>query len=309
MKLTERKLRSLIRENILLEYDMGDDPFGYGDDPPKDYKEWEAKNPEEVAEMITMLGYFTPAWPAMFVIDLVKLLSRDPIDLDHLQDFIAFSLAGAGIGKFFRHVAVPLTKYISSLLTSKGVNGSTKLVEKAVSQSKSLDENSSKGFMKWLDNHDLMKPLPGLQPGKLFHGNTSTYVNKRLAHDPALFFHAPVGKASGSYGKGQHFASGADQTIFFANGPKLSVDYAINYARKFNSEPVLLVVDGTKLSTLRRNPFAYWQYWRSKSIPTDAMKVIPLKFTNGKLPEFGSQSSYWNALTAETKEMIKKASM
>jgi hypothetical protein len=308
VRITESQLRKIIIETLISEYDMGDDPFGYGDDPPKSYEKWKAKNPEEVAAGIKTLGYFTPAWPAMFALDLAQLLSRDPVNTDHLKDFIAFSLAGAGIGKFFRHVAGPVAKYISSFMTSKGVKGSANIVEGALSKSKKLDEDSAKGFMKWLENHDLVKPLPGLQPRKLFHGNTSSYVNKRLAHDPELFFHAPVGKASGNYGKGQHFASGADQTIFFANGPKLSVDYAVNYARKFNAEPVLLVVDATKLSTLRRNPFAYWQYWRSKSIPTEAMKVIPLKFTSGKIPEIGSQSSYWKQLTPETRQLIDSVS-
>tara|TARA_Y100000034_G_scaffold40406_1_gene49795 strand:+ start:733 stop:1662 length:930 start_codon:yes stop_codon:yes gene_type:complete len=304
MLLAESQLRRLIRKSILLEYDWGGtDPFGYGSDPPS-HEEWKPKNPEDLANAIKMLGYFTPAWPAMFVIDLARAISHttQSEDSTHLRDFIAFALSAAGIGKFFRHVAIPLTKYITSFLTANGVKGAANVAVSATSKSNRINQSSSQKFMKWLDDSSAMKPLPGLQPGKLFHGNTSTYVNTRLSSDPKLFFHAPVGKASSSLYGGARHAPGSGETIFFANSPKLAVDYAVRYAKDLKSSPVLIIANGAKISSLRRNPFKYYPYWRSKTIPANLMKVIPLKFTGGKLP--GPKQNSWKMLTPETKQLI-----
>ena len=307
MLIQELQLRSLIQQ-ILLEYDWGGtDPFGHGDDPLPP-EEWHPKNPEELANAIQSIGYFTPAWPYMFAIDLARAISHttQSEDSTYLRDFIAFALSAAGIGKFFRHVSVPIIKYITSFLTASGVKGAANVAVSATNKSNRIDQSSSQKFMKWLDDSSAMKPLPGLQPEKLFHGNTSTYVSTRLSSDPKLFFHAPVGKASSSLYGGARHAPGSGETIFFANSPKLAVDYAVRYAKDFKSSPVLIIANGAKISSLRRNPFKYYPYWRSKTIPANLMKVIPLKFTGGSLP--GPGQNRWKLLTPETRKLIQSVS-
>jgi len=127
------------------------------------------------------------------------------------------------------------------------------------------------------------------RPRLLYHGTSSSYYNKEKFKD--------------------YYKHSSSSGVWFERNPKKAVRWAVIFASRFEEdEPVLIVVNASKLKSLRKNWLLFhkgiWRppYLRANSIKKKFAVMVKLEFKKG-------WKSKWNGLTNSCKNKIAMAEL